>query len=365
VADDAEAQKALIKHAAEIGISADGNVEEEHSHSDNEMTDFGQTIGESQSNIYVSVLDPVGEPAFKPSKTKPLPKWMSLLPHNVHREREQHQASTSEPCPHSHEMERLDGGSTSTNEYYPSENNKDDETPTPSPDGTTPTVLSRTSTAPASAPNDTPDISKVPRKGRVTISVDPKKERAYGDVDHRESVYTTPSEYASRFSTRQKTPHPPRRRPSMPRNETTSYFSNGLPEDPIPEKSKDLCCPLSTDVTTPESSPDEKASTAGYINLPSDSSFTFVAQSSEYLEKYQPKSAETKYERYVAKEPEPVIERIKRQKVRKRSMAEVAEESVERRSNAARSAKLGGEEYGLDPRREDLNKELRNLFCEE
>ncbi|OTA59981.1 hypothetical protein K449DRAFT_466469 [Hypoxylon sp. EC38] len=32
------------------------------------------------STIYVSVLDPLGEPAFKPSPTKPIPKWMQWLP---------------------------------------------------------------------------------------------------------------------------------------------------------------------------------------------------------------------------------------------------------------------------------------------
>ncbi|OTA93229.1 hypothetical protein M434DRAFT_31137 [Hypoxylon sp. CO27-5] len=32
------------------------------------------------STIYVSVLDPLGEPAFKPSPTKPIPRWMQWLP---------------------------------------------------------------------------------------------------------------------------------------------------------------------------------------------------------------------------------------------------------------------------------------------
>ncbi|KAK6601780.1 hypothetical protein H4I96_07121 [Botrytis cinerea] len=41
----------------------------------------------SPSDIYVSICDPAGR-AFVPGKIKPLPKWMSLLPNNVHRERE-------------------------------------------------------------------------------------------------------------------------------------------------------------------------------------------------------------------------------------------------------------------------------------
>ncbi|KAI1374981.1 hypothetical protein F4677DRAFT_461111 [Hypoxylon crocopeplum] len=32
------------------------------------------------STIYVSILDPLGEPAFKPSPTKPIPSWMQWLP---------------------------------------------------------------------------------------------------------------------------------------------------------------------------------------------------------------------------------------------------------------------------------------------
>lgn len=32
------------------------------------------------SPVYVSMHDPVGEPAFRPSKTKPIPRWMQYLP---------------------------------------------------------------------------------------------------------------------------------------------------------------------------------------------------------------------------------------------------------------------------------------------
>ncbi|ROV98373.1 hypothetical protein VMCG_07132 [Cytospora schulzeri] len=34
----------------------------------------------TSSPIYVSMRDPVGEPSFRPSKTKPIPKWMQQLP---------------------------------------------------------------------------------------------------------------------------------------------------------------------------------------------------------------------------------------------------------------------------------------------
>ncbi|QSZ30897.1 hypothetical protein DSL72_000455 [Monilinia vaccinii-corymbosi] len=82
----------LLKDAAKMGVVEDGNADDStHSHSDTEPADFGQPepcSSSSPSDIYVSIYDPAGG-AFIPSKTKPLPKWMSLLPNNVQREREE------------------------------------------------------------------------------------------------------------------------------------------------------------------------------------------------------------------------------------------------------------------------------------
>ncbi|KAK8904859.1 hypothetical protein QC760_007193 [Botrytis cinerea] len=87
---------ALLSDAAKMGVSEDGNPDDSaHSHSDTEPAHFGQTdpstssssISSPPSDIYVSICDPAGR-AFVPGKIKPLPKWMSLLPKNVHRERE-------------------------------------------------------------------------------------------------------------------------------------------------------------------------------------------------------------------------------------------------------------------------------------
>lgn len=38
------------------------------------------SIRRSPSSVYVSMHDPIGEPAFRPSKTKPIPRWMQYLP---------------------------------------------------------------------------------------------------------------------------------------------------------------------------------------------------------------------------------------------------------------------------------------------
>ncbi|KAI1143779.1 hypothetical protein F5Y05DRAFT_362526 [Hypoxylon sp. FL0543] len=40
----------------------------------------GDCVIPLDSTIYVSILDPLGEPAFKPSPTKPIPRWMQWLP---------------------------------------------------------------------------------------------------------------------------------------------------------------------------------------------------------------------------------------------------------------------------------------------
>lgn len=58
-----------------------------HSEPENQTSNFGnlagserQHIARTPSPIYVSMHDPVGEPAFRRSRTKPIPKWMQYLP---------------------------------------------------------------------------------------------------------------------------------------------------------------------------------------------------------------------------------------------------------------------------------------------
>ncbi|KAI0114873.1 hypothetical protein F4814DRAFT_448708 [Daldinia grandis] len=48
--------------------------------------------------IYVSIFDPINEPAFKPSPTKPIPKWMRWLPSQRGQDRRKQQ---TEPRPYS------------------------------------------------------------------------------------------------------------------------------------------------------------------------------------------------------------------------------------------------------------------------
>lgn len=80
VADQNKERGSFLELAADSGLGEDGNVD---------SLSGGSTLSEQMGHVpapaptvYVSVLDPIGEPSFRPSKTKPLPKWMALLPSN-------------------------------------------------------------------------------------------------------------------------------------------------------------------------------------------------------------------------------------------------------------------------------------------
>ena len=359
-----------------MGISEDANADEEHSHSDDEMTDFGQINEESPPTVYVSVLDPLGQPAFKPSKTKPLPNWMSLLPSSIHRARDRGQSTLPETYLYPHEIETLDGRILVDDSFFLE--NSNEETPTPSPKETTPRVLSRSSTVVVVDPIDAPDDSKSSCNSHVIISIDSKREYPKGGLSHRgyresKTAESTYNELEPRQScTRQKTPYPTRRRPSMTRSETSSYYSHRISKNHISEEVRESSCLLSANVSTPESALDSspkakpsRTSSLGPVSLPSERPSPFVVHSSEYLDRYQPKSAETKQQKYVAREPEPIIDKIRRDRAGRQSLGLVAEDRVEKRRNSDRGVKFNNGESGLDPTREDLKKELRNLFCEQ
>jgi len=358
--EDNEAQLSLLGNAAAMGISEDGNIDEEdHHHSDDEMHDFGQNEPCSH-NVYVSVMNPRGEPAFKPSKTKPLPKWMSLLPSNVQKEREQQsQLSVSEACSYMHELQTM-GDSATSERKDKSPSNKS----VPSSDDTTPKALSRSSTFPSDPIDADP---KKPAKRVRTISIDskPTKEYSIRNIDRKvrsptnESVYMTPPGHPPMHPpARKRTPYPGAH---LSRAQTeTSLEESSSPEDVSPTipPGQDPCYRLQA--PTPLSS----AESSKFPTAPFPSPVVF--NSSEYIDRYQPTSPESTHQKFVARNPELIIEKIKRQKVGNQNMAQVSSEGVRKRHESdGRIVRREDEGYGLDPRREDLNRELRNLFCEE
>lgn len=79
---------ARLHSAMNTKISGDGSEDVvRYDHTDHKASQA--FVDDENPDIYLSIYDPIGEPAFKPSKTKPLPKWMHLLPNNIHRERDQ------------------------------------------------------------------------------------------------------------------------------------------------------------------------------------------------------------------------------------------------------------------------------------
>ncbi|KAK8873262.1 hypothetical protein PGQ11_003776 [Apiospora arundinis] len=64
-------------------IAADGAGSGESAGSDQ-----GDCVVPLDSTIYISILDPMGEPAFKPSPTKPIPKWMQRSSTQQHMQRQ-------------------------------------------------------------------------------------------------------------------------------------------------------------------------------------------------------------------------------------------------------------------------------------
>jgi len=68
---------------------ADGSMDDEQRQIERQISSSDQfQRANERPEAYVSVFDPVGEPAFKASQTKPLPRWMNLLPSNMHRDME-------------------------------------------------------------------------------------------------------------------------------------------------------------------------------------------------------------------------------------------------------------------------------------
>lgn len=365
----------LLQHAADMGISEDGSMDDCHSPNDTEMCNLGHTNHSTDQDIaasivYVSVLDPMGEPTFRPSKTKPLPKWMNLLPSNVHRDRERRAKTAAEVTNHSQEMESM-------REIRPSHasagsDDFDIDTPVPGSRAVSPTGNAKKRTAPS--------MISIPQKiqKRATIAFDPTPRRdteedasckSAGRSQTSDSICSASPQHPCSHPSRPQTPYPRSpfpKRPSIVRNETTSYFSHRSSVAEADEFMNERCYSLDALQGSPDSSQTISPIRVFLSNPEPLIDFSSPSQSSEYLERYQPKKTPAaNFEKYVASEPEPILEKIKKQKAAVKDDAETSNEKMMDANGKGRSVMLVDEEYGLDPRREDLNKELRNLFCEE
>jgi hypothetical protein len=140
----------------------------------------------------------------------------------------------------------------------------------------------------------------------------------------------------------------------LKRNPTSTYFSHSI--DTSEARDPPCWTPETTSSleASPTISPIHTTPIAGIVSEPWERPILTTTRSSEYIDRYHPTTPEIKSERYVAKDPELILKKIRRQK-----MAEAAEDN---KTAGLEIPKMGD---GADRRREDLNKELRNLFREE
>jgi hypothetical protein len=318
----------LLDNAADMGITDDGGADDCHRWAYIETNgNFGSQPEETQLDIYGPIIKSLGEPKFKPSNSKPSPTWMQLLPNNVHREREQQNKAVGEQSLSldEHEQSHRIANPTTLQSVWGL-----GFTCSPEPI----TLMSPTLETKLSQTDIAVKLKIRPTMETASEITNERNLGAVGRSQTMKSAYSKhPKSPSSRsLSTRPRTPFP---RALLTRDETSSYFSLSKRTADVTEPAQDPCCQLGTASQLP------------------------VTYSAEYIEKYQPKTAGATYQKYVAKDPEPILDKIKRQRVRGESMGKATERIVKRRRTE------GNEEYELDPRREDLHKELRNLFYEE
>ena len=192
---------------------------------DDERTRSTQAQSSSLYNIYHSIQGPVSEPTLKPTKIKPLPNWMSLLPSNIHQDRRQRrQVKSSEPCPSYHKLESLNGRGRSVFECYFYGSIIDNSSTCPPTEP--PTGLPSSWRTPTSASMEIKDPPKAVHTGSVSIPVYTNGEYLPLEIDHRESLYFAVPGY-TQHPGRQETLLPPQAipYPSTPQSTPSSHSS--------------------------------------------------------------------------------------------------------------------------------------------
>lgn len=358
----------LLENAANMDISEDGCGHDSSSHSDIDVCDLRSeqycfVKGGTASVVYVFVLDPASQPAFRPSKTKPLPRWMNLLPSNVHRGRQQRIESADDTTRQLPEIEqaRLPSSRDGSDDV-------DADTPVHGSSPITPTGNSKKQGAGSL-------VVEAPFQKRVTIAFDPvpkgedvpfRSRSQTGDLKPATAEGCSCSCLSPPQTPYPRTIYPTVSCPSITRNETSSYFSS-RPSTAV------IDATLHESSSDGESQPGSSSSSynfspIGHFSETPETTTVSISpsQSSEYLTRYQPKRTfNARYEKYVAGGAEPILKKIKRQKAAPEDNTDNPGKQNNDTKGKRKSLKLLDEEFGLDPRREDLNKELQILFYEE
>ena len=91
-----------------------------------------------------------------------------------------------------------------------------------------------------------------------------------------------------------------------------------------------------------------------------------LTHSSEYLDKYLPRSRDTEKNKNTATRGEPIVDKSKREKRGKQNKAKgMKDKAKNRRAKGEMRLKVASEEYDINRKREDLQKELKELVHKE
>jgi hypothetical protein len=294
----------------------------------------------SQSTIYISVSNPLDEPAFRPRPTKPIPQWMQL-PTNPEAQSRVPISVPKRFC--GNRTTTVESNSSGASTICPS---KTLSSPTPTPP---PRKFQESPGSPGplreSIPRNTPNVEPRRQQTISFVSSEPLKlpsscisgGRRRKSQTASSSSYMTPPEYPtlieSQSSIRSSTPSSARWR-----RKEDSFDSEFVPQASLNASVK----------PKPALRKHELARTS-------------PALSSEYLERYRPVKTPSARKSSTA---EPMIDMIRRNSRAEASMARVVEETVTARGsinldnetdNPPDSARFVG-------RRQHLQSELKKLF---
>jgi hypothetical protein len=313
----------LLDNAADMGEMADGSMDNEHQHSERTRTNSDLSQGAGQTGAYVSVFNPVGEPAFRPGKFKPLPSWMNLLPNNVQRGRAQKSnAALEHSCQHLPErwpsIEDKEPDSSDGSEDFP-------RSPIALVD-----IPSLRGGGKATLPMNNGDKSRKQRAKRTILfetrygaddTNDNEGHQCSRRVHTPDSVHSTPPEYPSHH------PPPPRRRTPYPQDllrvstfqkDSNACFLQSTSSAIADESVDEPCCELGSQLQERKNVLEDKLLPKRSDGRASPQGFSL---SSESLDKYQQKSRGAEKKKNTATRAEPTVDKSKKEKRGKQKMA--------------------------------------------
>ncbi|RDW83143.1 hypothetical protein BP5796_04634 [Coleophoma crateriformis] len=347
----AQAQDSL-EHLSLVQNASGSSVQEDGSNDNWRMSSADEAAGSGVESVkqqtYISIFDPIREPSFRPSNTKPLPKWMSLLPTNVHRchgKRTKH--APIQRRTHRH------------GQYPPDEQD----------------CVHRN---PAAA------VTEAGSLHQTHLTQVPQSAERQHDSSCSENCSSQERINRAKTTRNGRQELKPARRSQTSRSSYQTAFEHPVPlfiSDQPAEVHRELHKKPSSCFFAPNhhdgvscqgacyglelqpSKPKPESVESSRIELSLQSSFRpsgpVVANSSEYVDRYQPKTQDPNYRSYVAKDVEPIMDRIRKQRTRK-----LDDGSEESKNKKTAIMKLIEDEFRTDPKRGDLNRELKNLFSE-